>query len=100
MTKPWFDPESGIVLFDGYVLEMDSFKQITGDQVITDAELADQAHKVASLLRTLEGMLSPEAHSVATEVFCELAVLNALQKKRIEARWAPGLALEHQQRIR
>ena len=40
---------------------------------------------VASLLRQLEEALSPEAKTIATEALGELAVLNALQVKRLQA---------------
>jgi hypothetical protein len=53
--------------------------------MITDAELVEQTQRVASLLQRLEEVLSPEAKSLATEVLCELAVLNALQVKRLQA---------------
>jgi hypothetical protein len=41
--------------------------------------------RVATLLRQLEEALSPEAKALATEAFGEVAVLNALQAKRLEA---------------
>ncbi len=85
MDRPWFDQDTGILLLDEYVLEMDSYRRIVEDEMITDAELVEQTQRVASLLRRLEEVLSPEAKALATEALCELAVLNALQVKRLQA---------------
>ena len=85
MNKPWFDPQTGTLLLDEYVAEIDSYRRIVEDEMITDAELVEQTQRVASLLRRLEETLSPEAKSLATEALCELAVLNALQVKRLQA---------------
>ena len=85
MDKPWFDPETGTLLLDEYVVEMDSYRRIVEDEMITDHELVEQTQRVASLLRQLEGALSPEAKAIATEALGELAVLNALQVKRLQA---------------
>jgi hypothetical protein len=83
--KPWFDQETGILLLDEYVLEMDSYRRIVEDETITDTELVEQTQRVASLLRQLEEALTPEAKAIATEALSELAVLNALQVKRLQA---------------
>ena len=83
--KPWFDPETGTLLLDEYVVEMDSYRRIVEDETITDAELVEQTQRVASLLRQLEEALTPEAKAIATEALSELAVLNALQVKRLQA---------------
>ena len=85
MDRPWFDQDTGTLLLDEYVLERDSYRRIVEDELITDAELVEQTERVASLLQRLEEVLSPEAKSLATEVLCELAVLNALQVKRLQA---------------
>ena len=83
--KPWFDQETGTLLLDEYVVEMDSYRRIVEDETITDAELDEQTKRVTSLLRQLEETLSPEAKAIATEALGELAVLNALQVKRLQA---------------
>ena len=85
MDKPWFDPQTGTLLLDEYVVEMDSYRRIVEDEAITDDELAEQTQRVASLLRRLEEALSLEAKAIATEALGELAVLNALQVKRLQA---------------
>ncbi len=85
MDRPWFDQDTGTLLLDEYVLERDSYRRIVEDELITDAELVEQTQRVASLLQRLEEVLSPEAKALATEALCELAVLNALQVKRLQA---------------
>ena len=85
MDKPWFDRETGILMLDEYVVGMDSYRRIVEDETITDAELGEQTQRVTSLLRQLEETLSPEAKAIATEALGELAVLNALQVKRLQA---------------
>ena len=85
MDGPWFDRESGDILLDEYVVEMDSYKRIVEDGTITDTELLEQTLRVVTLLRRLEEALSPEAKAIATEAFGEMAVLNALQALRLQA---------------
>lgn len=82
MEKPWFDPETGMLLLDAYVADLPSYQRILADSVVTEAEVVEQGHRVVELLSRLEGMLSPEAHAVATEALCELAALYALERVR------------------
>jgi hypothetical protein len=83
--RPWFDQETGTLMLDEYLVEMDSYRRIIEDEAITDDELVEQTQRVASLLRQLEETLSPEAKEIATEALSELVVLNALQVKRLQA---------------
>jgi hypothetical protein len=83
--KPWFDPQTGTLMLDEYVAELDSYRRIVEDGTITDAELAEQTQRVTSLLQQLEGSLSPEVKAIATVALGELTVLNALQVKRLQA---------------
>jgi hypothetical protein len=85
MDRPWFDEQTGTLLLDDYAVEMDSYRRIAEDESITDAELLDQTQRVISLLQQLEEELSPEAKALATEALSELAVLSALQFKRLQA---------------
>ena len=85
MDRPWFDEQTGTLLLDDYAVEMDSYRRIVEDETITDAELLDQTQRVMSLLQQLEVVLSPEAKALATETLSELAVLSALQVKRLQA---------------
>jgi hypothetical protein len=81
MDKPWFDPNSGLLLFDEYVADMPSFQKIMADEVITDSELTEHGQRVISLLKRLEAALAPDIKRLASEALCELAVLYALQRK-------------------
>ena len=83
--RPWFDRETGTLLIDEYVVEMDSYRRIVEDETISDTELVEQTQRVASLLRQLEETLSPEAKAIATEALSELAVMAHLQVKRLQA---------------
>jgi hypothetical protein len=85
LDRPWFDPQTDVLLLDEYVVEMDSYKRIVEDGTITDTELLEQSLRVVTLLRQLEEALSPEAKAIATEAFGEMAVLNALQALRLQA---------------
>jgi hypothetical protein len=85
MDRPWFDEQTGTLLLDDYAVEMDSYRRIVEDGTITDAELLAQIQRVMLLLQQLEEVLSPEAKALATEALSELAVLSALQVKRVQA---------------
>jgi hypothetical protein len=85
MDRPWFDGETGALMLDEYVVEMESYRRIVEDEIITDAELIEQTQRVTSLLQQLEETLSLEAKAIATEALGELAVLNALQVRRLQA---------------
>ncbi len=85
MSKPWFDPETGVLMLDRYVMEMPSFRAITEDRVVTDAELAEQSDHVVALLKELEARLDPATRELATAALCELAVLNVLHVRRLSA---------------
>ena len=50
IDKPWFDQETGTLMLDEYVVEMDSYRRIVEDETITDDELVEQTQRVASLL--------------------------------------------------
>ncbi len=83
--RPWFDPASGVLLLDEYVMERPSFKAITEDALIMQSELNEQTDRVVSLLRELESKLSPETKLLLTEALSEFAVLYVLHRKRLES---------------
>lgn len=87
MAKPWFDAETGHLLFDEYVADSPTYKAITRDKVVTEEELARQAEHVVGLLQRLQSELRPELQELAGEVLCELAVLHALHAKFQETAW-------------
>jgi hypothetical protein len=81
LNRPWFDAEAGTLLLADYV-SRESYRKVMEDGVVTNEELAEQAQRVLLLLRELDGILSPEARAVATDAFCELAVLFALDRQQ------------------
>jgi len=87
MTKPWFDAETGHILYDEYVADSPTYRAIERDKVVTEEELAQQAMHVISLLQRLQSELRPELQELAGDAFCELAVLHALHAKFQETAW-------------
>lgn len=81
--RPWFDGETGDLLFDSYVPKRPSYRRVLEDAVVTDEEIDEQVEMVTALFRRLAQSLSPEARELATDALCELAVLNDLQLKRL-----------------
>src|SRR4051794_29968084 len=79
MDLPWFDEQSDTILLDDYVVTRESYRRITADREITEAEVSEQVQKVTGLFKHLECLLSPEAKQVATAALCELAVLHVLR---------------------
>jgi hypothetical protein len=71
INKPWFDPQTGTLMLDEYVAELDSYRTFVEDEAITDEELYAQTQRVTSLLQQLERSLSPEAKAIATQTLCE-----------------------------
>ena len=58
MDRPWFERETGALMLDEYVVEMESYRRIVEDEIITDAELIEQTQRVTSLLQQLEETLA------------------------------------------
>jgi hypothetical protein len=86
MAKPWFDPNTGDLLFDDYVATMPSYQRVLEDARVSPGEVEEQADRVLELLKQLDAALTPDARDLATDVLCELAVLNDLQFKLYESR--------------
>src|ERR1043166_7916261 len=97
MKRPWFDDQSGVVLFDEYVGQMDSFRKIMEDNRITEEEVSGQAQRVIELLKKLDQTLDADAKSLVTDVFCEIAVLHALHMKQREGMHLPALPYRDKQ---
>lgn len=75
MEKPWFDPETGVLMLDEYIPTLPSYRKYLADGIVTPAEVAEQAQNLAKSLGKLEQSLSPEQHALATEALCETAFL-------------------------
>lgn len=84
MTRPWFDAETGALLFDEYVQAMPSFRKVMEDEIVTEDELKHHAEQVVGLLRQMDERLPADLKELATEALCELAVLYALQRRYAE----------------
>jgi len=82
--RPWFDPDSGLLVVADYIAEMPSFQRVMADAVVTDEELVEQSDRLLNLLHRLEDVLPPGAKAIATEALCELAVMQALYLRRLE----------------
>ncbi|MGR9116336.1 MAG: hypothetical protein ACU85E_11265 [Gammaproteobacteria bacterium] len=80
MNRPWFDPETGVLILDEYVSQMPSFKKIMADNLITDTELAEHAANVTDKLKQLDAALPPDIKELATDALCELAVLYTIMR--------------------
>lgn len=81
MAKPWFDPQTGMLLIDHYVTETESYHKIMADGQVTAEEIAEHAQRVVGLMRGLEERLPAELHERTTEMLVELAVLFAIDRK-------------------
>lgn len=67
--------ENGFFNLDEAVMATPSFKKIMEDGVVTDSELAEQAHQVSSLLHKLEDICSEEQTKLVKELLTEMSVL-------------------------
>lgn len=83
--RPWFDPQTGMLLLDEYVAEMPSFQTIMEDRVVTEDEFTGQVARTVNALRELEASLDDRQHRLATQALSELGVLYALERS------VPGL---------
>ncbi|MGA8555236.1 MAG: hypothetical protein WB630_12530 [Candidatus Acidiferrales bacterium] len=87
MAKPWFDENTGHILFDEYVADSPTFQAITRDHVISEEVLTQQAERVVGLFRQLHSKLQPEVQELVRETICEFAVLHAIHAKFQETAW-------------
>ena len=70
-----FFDENGMLNLDESVMQMDSFKKIMEDGIVTDAEIVGQAQHVTALLHKVEDICSPEQSALFKEVLSEMSVL-------------------------
>jgi flagellin-specific chaperone FliS len=83
LTKPWFNEENNTLILDEYLLEMDSYKAIIQDSIVTEEELKSQVDKVIGIMKNLESKLDEEQKELTTNLLCELSVLHAISQKHI-----------------
>lgn len=72
-----FFDENGMLRLDEAVAERPTFKKIMEDQVVTDAELEEQANLVVSILKHIEETFPPEQLKQVEELLAETSVLYA-----------------------
>ena len=70
-----FFDENGMLNLDESVMQMDSFKKIMEDGIVTDAEIVGQAQYVTALLHKVEDICSPEQSALFKDVLAEMSVL-------------------------
>lgn len=73
-----FFDKDGYLNLDEAVMNSDSFKKIMEDDVVTDAELAEQTQKVSDLFRQLEKTCNKQQIELIRKTFTELGVLYAV----------------------
>jgi hypothetical protein len=74
----WFDQNGEELALQEYVGRMESWQRGISDGRISTEELREQAERVETLFRTLEGQLDPELHRLVTETLLEYAVLQGM----------------------
>lgn len=72
-----FFDENGMLRLDEVVAERPTFKKIMEDQIVTDAELEEQANLVVSILKRIEATFPPEQLKQVEELLAETSVLYA-----------------------
>lgn len=72
-----FFDENGMLRLDEVVAERPTFKKIVEDQIVTDAELEEQANLVVSVLKRIEKSFPPEQLKQVEELLAETCVLYA-----------------------
>ncbi|WP_165226697.1 hypothetical protein [Aquisphaera insulae] len=82
MSEPWYDPETGFLNLDPYVVKRPSFRKVMEDGHVTEEEVAEQADRVISRLKSVEAIADPVARKVAIDALCEMAVLYTLERHR------------------
>lgn len=70
-----FFNNDGILNLDETVMEMDSFKKIMEDGIVTDNEVVEQAEKVTALLHKAEDTMSDEQIKLVRDLLSEISVL-------------------------
>lgn len=83
MRQSWFSAEGDEVLLGRYVERVETWREAIADGHVSDAEVNEQAERVAGLMRELEETLDDDEHERVTTVFVEWAVLQGLQSQAL-----------------
>lgn len=77
-NKNVFFDKNGVLNLDEAVMDIDSFKTIMADGIVTDEELKAQSDRVIGILHDMEKMYSPEQLKEIKQLLAETAVLYAI----------------------
>lgn len=77
-NKNVFFDKNGVLNLDEAVMDIDSFKTIMADGIVTDEELKAQSDRVIGILHDMEKRYSPERLKEIKQLLAETAVLYAI----------------------
>lgn len=77
-NKNVFFDKNGVLNLDEAVMDIDSFKTIMADGIVTDEELKAQSDRVIGILHDMEKRYSPEQLKEIKKLLAETAVLYAI----------------------
>uniref|UniRef100_UPI003FEED7D6 hypothetical protein n=1 Tax=Prevotella sp. TaxID=59823 RepID=UPI003FEED7D6 len=77
-NKNVFFDKNGVLNLDEAVMDIDSFKTIMADGIVTDEELKAQSDRVIGILHDMEKRYSPEQLKEIKQLLAETAVLYAI----------------------
>lgn len=73
-----FFDKNGVLNLDEAVMDIDSFKTIMADGIVTDEELKAQSDRVIGILHDMEKRYSPEQLKEIKQLLAETSVLYAI----------------------
>lgn len=77
-NKNVFFDKNGVLNLDEAVMDIDSFKTIMADGIVTDEELKAQSDRVIGILHDMEKRYSSEQLNEIKQLLAETAVLYAI----------------------
>ncbi len=77
-NKNVFFDKNGVLNLDEAVMDIDSFKTIMADGIVTDEELKSQSDRVIGILHDMEKRYSPEQLKEIKQLLAETSVLYAI----------------------
>lgn len=77
-NKNVFFDKNGVLNLDEAVMDIDSFKTIMADGIVTDEELKSQSDRVIGILHDMEKRYSPEQLKEIKQLLAEASVLYAI----------------------
>lgn len=77
-NKNVFFDKNGVLNLDEAVMDIDSFRTIMADGIVTDEELKAQSDRVIGILHDMEKRYSPEQLKEIKQLLAETSVLYAI----------------------